>query len=560
MLDKIKLIDDLKTKFNIIRAEEKALGKIFITIKPEVLNSVIEYLFKNLHARFVVNVGTDEILLNGNYAISYIFSLDKERIFLCLRVKIDPASPIIDSITPIIPGANWAEREARDVIGVQPRNHPDPRRLILADDWPDGVYPLRKDFPCDYKPPSHPECRTKLKTPPEGTKVIPIGPFYPVLEEPTYIKVFVEGERIVGCDYRGFYNHRGIEKLGDNVLTYNQICFVAERICGICGFVHSCCYCQTVEEAARIEIPPRARYIRTSMLELERIQSHLLWLGIAGHIIGFDTILMQSWRIREPLMWICEQITGNRKTYGMNLIGGVRRDIPEDLHPKILEMLENIKKELNALIKAIVGDPSLMKRLKNVGILKKDEVKKLCSVGPTARGSGVKIDSRKDHPYAAYDKLQFNVVLKEECDSWARTMVRLEEVLESINIIKQALKEMPEGEIMADVKEIPAGREAVSSVEAPRGEAHHYILTGTGNRPYRWKVRAPTYANLQTLSTIIKDEQIADVPIALGSLDPCFSCTERVQVVNRETDKKILNGQDLIKLCQEKTEKMLRGE
>jgi len=558
MLTGTQLISDLITNFDgqITHLEETAPGKIFITIEPETLTPLADYVMNNLGFRFVVNVGSDEVQLHGNYVISHIFSHDENKLFLCVRVHVDPANPFIDSITPLISGANWAEREARDMVGVHPKNHPDPRRLILADDWPDGVYPLRKDFPYDRKPPSQPKNRVKLKPPPEGAKVVPIGPFFPVLEEPAYFKVFVEGEKIVGCDYRGFYSHRGIEKMGDDVLTYNQICFIAERICGICGFVHSSCYCQAVEEAGGVEVPPRAQYIRTIMLELERIHSHLLWLGIAGHIIGFDTVLMQSWRIREPVMWLCEQITGNRKTYGMNLVGGVRRDIPKELHPKVHETIDKIEKETKALVNAILGDTSLHARLKNVGVLSKADALDKCVVGPVARGSGVNIDSRIDHPYAAYDKLDFKIAVHEEGCCWARTLVRLEELFEAIRIIQQALRDMPEGEIMTHEIEIPPNREAICAVEAPRGEAVHYVLTGSENRPYRWKVRAPTYPNLQAVPPIIKNEEIADVPIAIGSLDPCFSCTERMIVVNNKTDEETWNSQDLIRLSREKTEKI----
>ena len=556
-----QIVDELKVKFGprIIQSEERVAGKIFMTVEPEALVPVASDLLNAYQFRFLVNVGSDEVQLNDKYVISYIFSQDRDRLFMNLRVPVDPSNPLIDSITPLISGANWAEREVRDMIGVHPRNHPDPRRLVLADDWPEDVYPLRKSFRYDQKPPSSTGTRVKMKTPPEGARTIPIGPFFPVLEEPAYFKVFVEGERIVDCDYRGFYSHRGIEKMGDDVLTYNQICFIAERICGICGFVHSSCYCQAVEEAAGIDVPLRAKYIRTIMLELERIHSHLLWLGIAGHIIGFDTILMQSWRIREPVMWLCERISGNRKTYGMNIVGGVRRDIPKEQHPNCLETIDKIEKEIKALYRAIAGDTSLHARLRKVGVITKEKAMDICVVGPVARGSALRIDSRVDHPYAAYDRIAFDVPVKEEGGCWARTLVRVEEVFESIKIIQQALKEMPEGDIMAEIGEIPPNKEAVMVVEAPRGEAVHYILTGGDNRPYRWKVRAPTYPNLQVVPAMIQDEEIADVPIVIGSLDPCFSCTERMVVVDRETQANRLTGQDLIRLSREKTDRLKRS-
>ena len=312
-------------------------NQLQVNVDANVLPRIVGYVFNDLKARLITTVGTDRTPDTGWYEISYIFSFDWDNIILSITVEIDPEHPVVESVTPIIAGANWAEREVRDLIGVEPRNHPDPRRLVLADDWPEGLYPLRKDFPHNFKPEPVPGAEPPVRKAPENTTVVTVGPFFPTLEELACYRLFVEGERIIDSDYRGFYSHRGIEKLADTVLDYNQVPFLAERICGICGFVHSCCYCQAVEAAAEIVIPDRARYIRTVMLELERIHSHLLWLGLAGHIIGFDTVLMQSWRIREPVMWLAEAITGNRKTYGMNLVGGVRRDIS----PELSENLRN---------------------------------------------------------------------------------------------------------------------------------------------------------------------------------------------------------------------------
>lgn len=551
MLTTREIIETLKTKFNkqILKAEEKVSDQVFVRVVPDALIPVICFLNKTLSPRFLINSATDMVRQDGKYIVSYIFSFDREKIFLCIQVAVDAAEPGIDSITPIIAGANWSERETRDLLGINLRNHPDPRRLVLADDWPEGVYPLRRDFPYDYKPPSEPQNKVPLKKAPEGTKVIPLGPFYPALEEPAYFKLFVDGETIVDCDYRGFYSHRGIEKMGESKLTYNQICFIAERICGICGFIHSTCYCEAVERAADIEVPLRAHYIRTIMLELERIESHLLWLGIATHIIGFDTLLMQSWRIREPVMWLCEKISGNRKTYGMNLIGGVRRDIPSGIHDEIIRVIEKIERETKEVIDAVVGDTSLHLRLKDVGILTEEVARSICTVGPTVRGSGIGIDSRVDHPYAAYELIDFEVAVETGCDIWARTLVRLKETIEAIKIVKQCLLEMPEGPIMGEVmEEIPSGREAICCVEAPRGEAIHYVLTGEDNRPYRWKVRAPTYANLQCVPYIIKGERIADVPIIVGSLDPCYSCTERMAIVDVKTGaEKVYTKEEITK-------------
>jgi Ni,Fe-hydrogenase III large subunit len=487
-----------------------------------------------------------------------LFSLDQSHLFVILESPVAENDPHVESITEVIPGADWAEREFRDAIGVHPSGHPDPRRLLLADDWPEGTYPLRKDFPYNCQPPPAANARPQLREPPPGASVLPMGPFFPVLEEPSYWRLFVEGETIVGCDTRLFYNHRGIEKLGDSVLTYNEIPHLAERICGICGFIHSTCYCQALEKAAGIEVPRRGRYIRTIMLELERIHSHLLWLGIAGHIIGFDTVLMQTWRIREPVMWLCEEISGNRKTYGMNTVGGLSRDLPHQMKPKILEILAEVEKEAIAVRNAIVGDGTLHARTKRVGVLTNEWARKICVVGPPARGSGVAIDARIDHPYAAYDEVPPRIVTQESCDTWARVVVRVEELLESIRLIRDALSAMPDGPIRAEIKEdVPPDRVGVSVVEAPRGEAVHFVMTGGENRPYRWRVRAPSYPNLQAVPVMVSNGTIADVPITLGSLDPCFSCTERLETVDRRTEKvTIYSRADLLEISRRKT---LRG-
>lgn len=418
------------------------------------------------------------------------------------------------------------------MFGIKFEGHPDPRRLVLPDDWPDNVYPLRKNFSYNSKPPVKSEPTMELEKPGEGRTVIPLGPFYPSLEEPAYFRLIVEGEEIVDFDYRGFYVHRDIEKLAESALNYQQIPFLAERICGICGFVHSTAYCQAVEKAARLEIPDRAKYIRTMFLELERIHSHLLWVGLAAHIVGFDTLFMQAWRIREPVMYLCEMITGNRKTYGINIVGGVTIDILPQHLKDMEEVINQIEKDVKELREIIIDDEVIQLRFKNVGVLIQDEAKKFFVGGPVARASGINIDMRINFPYAAYSKLDFRVPLRKEGDVWARTLVRLEEILISINILRQVIKSMPEGDTSVKFSKIEPWKEAISYVEAPRGQLFHYVMTGPEGRPYRWNVRAPSYQNYQAISILLKGGSIADAPLIIASIDPCFSCTERYETID----------------------------
>ncbi|HSW28389.1 MAG TPA: NADH-quinone oxidoreductase subunit C [Longimicrobiales bacterium] len=519
---------------------------LWLQVDPAHVRPATRILTEEMGGRFLVTVGIDQRSHGRGYGIVHLFSFDTRNLFAAMDCDVAEGDERIESITPLIPGASWSEREFQDLIGVTAEGLPDPRRLVLPDDWPEGMHPLRKDFPYNYRPPGVEGMAPPPTDAPEGSSVLPMGPFFPVLEEPASFRLFVEGETVVGCDYRGFYNHRGIEKLGDSVLTYDKIPFLAERICGICGFIHSTCYCQAVEKAIDLEVPQRAKCLRSLMLELERVHSHLLWLGIAGHILGFDTVLMQSWRIREPVMWLTEMISGSRKTYGMNMVGGVRRDVSREGAAKILEVLGTVRKEVAEVYHAIAGDATLHARTRGVGTLSAEKARDFCVVGPPARASGLPIDARLDHPYAAYDVFPPKLCTQPDGDTWARVLVRMDELVDSIRLVTEIVAQLPEGPILAKVGEIPEGRIGVSAVEAPRGEAIHFVETGGKDRPYRWRVRAPTFPNLQAVPAMVTGQTIADVPITIGSLDPCFSCTERMEVVDlRDGRRRIWRRQEI---------------
>ena len=498
--------------------------------------------------RFIHLTAIDFTSQKEKIELNYFFMFPQEKLNIILKTNIDSSNPKIDSISDIIPGAIWAERECNDLFGIKFYGHPDPRRLVLPDDWPQNTYPLRKSFSYNTKPSEELVQPTQLKKPEEGKTVIPIGPFYPSLEEPAYFRLIVDGEDIVDFDYRGFYVHRGIEKLGESALNYQQIPFLAERICGICGFVHSTAYCQAVEKAAGIEVPDKAKFIRSMFLELERIHSHLLWLGLAAHIVGFDTLFMQAWRIREPVMYLCEMITGNRKTYGINIVGGVTIDVLPQ-HLKDMEVvISDIEREVRELREIIIDDEVLQMRFKNVGILSENDIMKYFIGGPVARASGINIDMRVNFPYAAYSMLQIRVPLRKEGDIWARTIVRIEEILVSINILRQIIEKFPEGVNFVKVSKIEPWKEGISYIEAPRGQLFHYVMTGPDGKPYRWSVRAPSYQNYQALSVLLKGHSIADAPLIIASIDPCFSCTERYETIDINNKKvKIYNSQELVK-------------
>ena len=523
-------------------------GRLWVTVEPDAVLEAASALFGRLGARYVISVGADRRREGRGFEVLHCFALDGEHVFGALRVPAAGEPPAVPSIAGLVPGAAWAELEMQDLLGIESRGHPSPRRLVLPDDFPRGVYPLRKDVPYDFRVDGAAGGGPaggagegdgfRFREPPPGSTVVQLGPFFPVLEEPSQWRLFVDGENVVGADYRGFYCHRAIEKLADSRLDYNQVVSLAERICGICGCVHSTAYCQAVEEAAGIEVPLRARLVRTVALELERLQSHLLWLGLACHIVGFDYVFMHAWRLREPVLALAERLSGSRKHFGVNLVGGTRFDVPHDRLEALRATADEVEREAGKLARAIEGDEALLSRLRGVGAFTPEEVRASGAVGPTARGSGVALDARRDQPYAAYDLLDVRVVTHGGGDVLGRTMVRVLEIFETARLLRGCaalLAETPEGGIMAPVPDtLPAGLEGLSAVEAPRGEAFHYVRTGPGRGPDRWRVRAPSYQNIQAVPLMFKPgTQVADVPITLGSVDPCFSCTERTEVVDR---------------------------
>ncbi|MFH1190418.1 MAG: nickel-dependent hydrogenase large subunit [Candidatus Omnitrophota bacterium] len=360
--------------------------------------------------------------------------------------------------------------------------------------------------------------------------VIPIGPQHPALKEPESFSVTLSGERIMAFSARLGYNHRGIEKACE-ARTYVQDVYLIERICGICSHTHSTCFVQAIEEIAGLEVPKRALYIRTIIGELERIHSHLLWLGVAGHEVGFDTLLMYTWRDREVVMDILAELTGNRVNYGMNLIGGVRRDLDAGHIKDILKSMDLLEERTKYYIQVAKEETTLIQRLSGVGVLPNEDAVALGAVGPTARASGVDRDTRRDDPYAAYGELDFKIVTDNHNDVYGRTLVRMGELMESYRLIRAAIGDLPEGPVAVKApRKIPAG-EAFSRYEAPRGEDVHYVKSNGTDKPERVKVRAPTLANIQTVAKMLEDRQLADLPIVIAAIDPCFSCTDRLIAV-----------------------------
>ncbi len=380
---------------------------------------------------------------------------------------------------------------------------------------------------------------------------VPIGPQHPALKEPISLRMTVEGEVIVDADIRLGYNHRGLEKLAEEK-SWIQNLYVTERICGICSHSHTSCYAQGVEKLMELVPPRRGMFIRYLVAELERVHSHLLWLGVAGHEAGFDSFFMYTWRDREIVMDLLELISGNRVHYSINTIGGVRRDIDDGQKAKILAGIATLRSRSEYYFRIGANEPSFVGRLAGVGRLSTEQAIALCAVGPTARASAVARDVRKEDPYAVYDELDFNLATADTCDVLGRVVVRVKELMESYTMIEQMLQKLPAGPIVVKAPRKAKPNEAVSRYEAPRGENIHYIKSNGSEKPERLKVRAPTLANYPATVEMLKNGFIADIPLIFAAIDPCICCAERtVSLVSaRSGEETIVRLSDLRRRAQ----------
>jgi ech hydrogenase subunit E len=358
-----------------------------------------------------------------------------------------------------------------------------------------------------------------------GTRtIIPFGPQHPVLPEPIHLDLVVEDEKVVEAIPSIGFIHRGLEKLVEKK-DFQEYTYVAERICGICSFIHGMTYCIAIEEIMKIDVPPRAQFLRVIWSELSRIHSHLLWLGLTADAFGFEALFMHSWRLREKILDIIEETTGGRVIFGSCKIGGTRRDITKDVLEQIVKKIQSYAAEIKEVTDVFLKDRSVQHRLVGVGAVSTNDALLLGAVGPTLRGSGVSSDSRK-LGYAAYKQIELEPITAGTGDSFARCDVRVREIFQSIDIIRQAAEKIPEGPVEVKVTGTPNG-EFFARTEQPRGEVIYYAKADGSKFLQRLRVRTPTFANIPVIIKTLPGCQLADVPILVLTIDPCISCTER---------------------------------
>ncbi len=375
--------------------------------------------------------------------------------------------------------------------------------------------------------------------------LVPFGPIHPALKEPEYFKLVLEGEKIIEVIPRIGYVHRGIERAAQDRAWIQNI-FLFERICGICSFAHSLAFTQTVESLTAFEVPKRARYIRLIIAELERIHSHLLWLGLVGYWTGFDTLFMWIWRDREHVLDVVEAITGNRVHKSYATLSGVRRDLPEAIAEQLKKEIQYIEKRVDFYTDLVSTEETLIRRTRGVGRITSETAERLCPVGPLLRCTGIARDVRVEDPYAAYDEVVPQVQTSHDGDIASLLLLRLAEIRDSCRMILEAVGKIPSGPVKLTVPRIVPKGDALGHVEAPRGELFYFVRSSGGKNPDRVKIRTPTMANILTATEMLKNHTLADVPVVLTGMDPCFGCMDRVAVFEVDKGKEwSIKGEEL---------------
>ncbi|GIW04443.1 MAG: formate hydrogenlyase [Thermomicrobiales bacterium] len=503
-------------------------GEARFVIAPNDLRHACRYAAQELGGRLATMVGEDDRAQSGSFRLSYIFALPDRR-WLTLETLLDAANPVFPSVTPDIPAANWYEREVQDLLGLVPLDHPDPRRLVLHDDWPDGVYPLRADF--DPRIPVPRAAREPYRfhnLHGDGIVEIPVGPIHAGVIEPGHFRFAAVGELILHLETRLFYTHRGIEKLAEGK-SPEHVLQLAERICGVCACSHAVAYCQAIEQIAEAEIPPRAVALRTLFLELERVYNHVGDLGNICAGIGFAIGAAYGARLKDDLQRLNERLTGHRFLRGVCRPGGVRRDLSAASYHDVRDTLARIAREFQEFISILMGSDTAVERLTRTGHLPMDTARALGVVGVAARASGLDLDCRRDHPYGFYHQLPepVPVPVRTDGDVLARVLVRMDEVIASLALIRATLDVLPEGPVYRAIGPLPSDAVGYAVTESPRGEHLHWVRTGPGNTIRRYRVRSASYCNWPAVAAAVPGNMVPDFPLINKSFELCYACLDR---------------------------------
>jgi len=500
--------------------------EVYVQLRGADLQGAVSTLKNDYSGRVVTIFAEDRRAAENCFLIHCVMDFPGYPEFLILSSRVAAEDPHFRSLSAEFPALNWQEREMQDWFGIKLDGHPNPRRVALHDNWP-AVNPLRKDFSVDtILPPFEGERHIYRPAVGEGVFQVPVGPVHAGIIEPGHFSFAVAGEPILYLQLRMFYTHKGTEKLFEG-LPIPKAVFLAESISGDSSFSHGTAFCQAVERACEIEVPTLALRMRCVLLEMERIYNHIADVGAIATDVGFVIANSHAGRLRERMLAINEQMTGNRLLRGMVCIGGVRRKWHASQATLWSKSIREIEAEFRLLVSLIHSSDSTRDRLETTGFLSPDKAQDLGIVGVGGRASGIARDVRRDHPYAAYSQFEIKVPCYEAGDVWHRMQVRIDEVYESVRIILEALGDENHGEINSPLRELPAGRCALAAVEGWRGEIIHWIRTGPNNSLERCKIKDPSLNNWPAVVEAVQGNIIADFPVINKSFNLSYSGTDR---------------------------------
>jgi len=482
---------------------------------------------RRLHELLRADFGAELVLMvandrpdKGAFEIHYLFANACENWFLHATKEVSREDPAIASMATFYFPASRFEREIKDMFGIEAIGHPDPRPLVRHAFWPKNYFPLRKDA---VTPDHFEDDGTPFPFKPvggEGVYEIPVGPVHAGIIEPGHFRFSVVGETVIDLKVRLYFTHKGTEKLFEGRLPTDGL-ELAERISGDTTVGHSLAYCQALELLAETEVPSRARYLRVILLEMERLYNHIADFGAIANDTGFAIAHAHCFRLREQLLRLNKSLTGNRLLRGGVIPGGVSFDLPVEFD--LAGELYSILADFNEVVDISMNNTILTDRLEGTGYLTRQTAIDHGVLGYVARASGVDIDARRDHPFAAYDELDFKVPIYESGDVYARTMMRVEEAAQSVALIRQASKRLTDGPLTTTLGYLRPFEPAFGIVEGWRGAIIHWIMVDTKGELYRVKIKDPSFVNWSALSFALLKNIVPDFPLCNKSFNLSYS-------------------------------------
>jgi len=522
------ILDELRQRFGaqIEHAHAPQPNELYLHTRLELAGALCSAFYKKYNGRLAGVFAEDARAEHNVFFVYYLYALDSAHGFVLVRVPISADKPELLSLTNAVHAVNWQEREIQDLFGIKLVGHPNPRRCALHDDWPE-VHPLRKDFDMRTQLPPFTGARHKFReVEGEGVFQVPVGPVHAGVIEPGHFLFSVAGEPVLYLQLRMFYVHKGIEKLFESMPIPHGV-RLAESISGDSSFAHATAFCHAVERAAGVEAPPRARALRVLCLELERLYNHVADIGAICTDVAFVTAQMHAMRLKERVLRVNEQLTGNRLLRGMACLGGVRFDFDVDQLRALAKLVDEFEQDCKELVELIRSNSGTRERLETTGVLKPEVARNLGIVGIAGRASGFDHDLRRDFPHDFYDQVQFTVPVFSEGDVQRRMVVRREELFQSFGIIRQVLDKLPAGSLQTQIGDVPPDRVALGYGEGWRGEIFHWIHTAPGNHLARCKIKDPSLQNWPALSEAIQGNIIPDFPVVNKSFNLSYSGTDR---------------------------------